>query len=228
MYWIYSNKTHAVAIEHEADLDENDKPSKQLLAAVKAKAVAKFKAAGLPTKKVTMLTYFDGDELETADEPSDLFIPDQAVIDAARERLPSSEDLSIDCDAVLSCWNVQAWQYIWPTDVIEWMLEADPVPRSRGLNREQALLKGPADRLAKIGEELKSVVTTDGLEPYVIIYREEDETLVFHCQAESAEHAEEQLYDAHPGAAVVANTPALAPAIREALTRATAHAVTQD
>lgn len=223
MYWIYSNKTHAVAIEHEADLDENNKPSKQLLAAVKAKAVAKFKAAGLPTKKVTMLTYFDGDELETADEASDLFIPDQAVIDAARERF-SSDDLSIDEDAVISGWNVQAWQYISPTDVIEWMLEADPVPRGRSLDRELALLKGPADRLAKIGDELKSVVTPDGLEPYVIVYNEEDETLVFHCQAESAEHAEDQLYDAHPEAAVVASMPALAPAIREALIRAMAHA----
>lgn len=225
MYWIYSNRTHALLLQQDWPEGEPAKPSSALLAQMTAMAVQGFSAAGLSVEKVTLLTYFTALELDEADDPADLYLPSDAVLGAAAEQAPSEDDVSRDPDAVLSGWNVQAWQAISPHAVVEWMLANGPVLRRRVVpDREQALGHQHQTRLDAIAGLIRRVIDPgQGLQPYLVLYREGGAVLAFDCQAEDADHANEQAINAYPEAEIVATVP-FPPSSRDALVLALAEA----
>lgn len=222
MYWIFHSRQHALLLKDEHDEAEPVIVSPERCGSMLALAIERLIAHGLPAERVICATYFTAGELAEADEPGDLFLPAHAVIEAARLELPLNEDdLSTDDDAVLSGWNVQSWQTVSPESVVEWMLQAGPVPRYRPFpDREQALAARHQERLDAVADQLRSVIDpSQDLSPYLVLYREAGADLVFACQAEDPDHAREQAVDANPGVEILATLP-LAPSVRDNLLQA--------
>ncbi len=222
MFWIFYSPQHALLLKDEHDDDEPIIVTKERLPTMQSRAAECLTAHGLPSEKLTCMTWFTATELADADEPGDLFLPPHAVIEAARLELPrDGDDLSTDDDAVLSGWNVQCWQTISPESVVEWMLQAGPIPRYRPVpDREQALAARHQERLDAVADQLRAVIDpSQDLSPYLVLYREAGADLVFACQAEDPDHAREQALDANPGVEILATLP-LAPSVRDNLLQA--------
>ena len=179
MYWIYSNRTHVLLLQQDWPEGEPAQPSPALLAQMSAMAAERFTAAGLSTDKVTLLTYFTPLKLEEADEPSDLFLPPDAMLAAADVQDLTEADMAFEADAVLSGWNVQAWRAVSPQAVVDWMLLNGPVLRRREVpDREQALVQQHQQRLDAIARLLHRVVDPgEGLEAVVVVSREGEAVL---------------------------------------------------
>lgn len=222
MYWIFYSRQHALLLKDEHDESEPCVASQERIAAMTARATECLTAHGFPVEKVTCMTYFTAGELEEADEPADLYLPPHAVIEAARIEIPlDGDDLTTDSDAVLSGWHVQCWQSVSPESVVEWMLQAGPIPRHRPApDREEALEARHQERLDAVAAQLRSVIDpSQDLSPYLVLYREAGADLVFACQAEDPDHAREQALDANPGAEILAAVP-LPPSVRDSLLQA--------
>lgn len=222
MYWIFHSRQHALLLKDEHDEAEPAIASPERRAAMLAQAIECLTSHGLPTDRVICATYFTAGELADADEPGDLFLPPHAVIEAARLQCPlGSEDLSTDSDAVLSGWNVQSWQSVAPEAVVEWMLQAGPIPRYRPVpDRESRLEARHQERLSAVADQVRAVIQpTEDLSPYFVLYREDDLDLVFSCQAEDAGHAREQALNALPEVELLAAVP-MPPSMRDSLLQA--------
>lgn len=163
-YYVVSNGTHVTVIKDSdiliADIDDNSQS--ELHQAALDRAKAKFETAGIDAGNLTIAGEVNEDT--DVDNVSDFGVPEQAVVDYARNMFVSDNDPDVDEDALVSGNNAQCWAYVDSSDLFESLATGAPVPIKRSkVDREERLRQELKVKIAKIASTLAVELAAAGV-----------------------------------------------------------------